>query len=175
MTDIQFEDNIELILHGSKDGLKTIYDEYVKIVFSLVFCIMGHQQDAEDVTSDVFIKLWDKAETYHFGGKHKPWIMAIARNTAIDALRKENHIVAIDEMEEPEEEIQSSLESQICNKIPLENACSHLNPVELQIVTMHVLGDISFKDLSKIFQKPLGTVAWIYRKAINKLRRYDYD
>lgn len=175
MTDTQFEENITLILHGSKDGLKAIYDEYIQTVFAVVLSIVKHRQNAEDVTSDVFIKLWNKADTYRFGGKHKTWLMAIARNTAIDSLRSDKHLLSIDELKESQEEIGASLETQICDKIPLQNACSQLKPLEQQIVSMHVLGDLSFKDVSQILKKPLGTVAWTYRNAINKLRRYDYD
>lgn len=175
MTDRQFEENITLVLHGSKDGLKAIYDEYIQAVYAVVLSIVKHPQNAEDITSEVFIKLWDKADTYRFGNQHKAWLMMVARNTAIDSLRSDRHMLPFDEMEETEEPADVSLESQVCDKIPLQTACSHLKPLEQQIISMHVLGDLSFKAVSQILNKPLGTVAWTYRNAIQKLRGYEYD
>lgn len=175
MTDRQFEENISLILRGNKDGLKAIYDEYIQVVYAVVNSVVKHPQNSEDITSEVFIKLWNKADTYRFGGKHKTWLITIARNTAIDSLRSDHYLLPVEDMEESEEPTDASLESQICDIIPLQNACSQLKPLEQQIVSMHVLGDLSFRAVSQILNKPLGTVAWTYRNAIQKLRGYEYD
>ena len=39
-----------------------------------------------------------------------------------------------------------------------------------EVVTLHVINDLKFKEIAKIMKKPLGTVLWIYNKAIKKLR-----
>ena len=45
-----------------------------------------------------------------------------------------------------------------------------LEPIEKEIVTLHVINDLKFKDIVPIVDKPLGTVLWIYNKAIKKLK-----
>ena len=45
-----------------------------------------------------------------------------------------------------------------------------LEPLEKEIIIMHVINDLKFREISKILNKPLGTVLWIYNKAIKKMK-----
>ena len=89
MTDRQFERRITLIQQGDKQGLKEIYEEYGKTIYQCVYQILRSSHDAEDITSEFFLKLWRIADTYCFGGKHKRWLVTIARNMALDFLKKQ--------------------------------------------------------------------------------------
>ena len=102
MTDKQFERRIMLIQQGDKQGLKEIYDEYGKMIYQCAFQILRSKQDSEDITSDFFLKLWNIADTYCFGGKHKRWLVTIARNMALDMLKKRSReqLVINEESEE---------------------------------------------------------------------------
>ena len=50
-----------------------------------------------------------------------------------------------------------------------------LEPMERQIVTLHVINDLKFREIAEIVEKPLGTVLWIYNKAIKKLKEKAVD
>ena len=52
-----------------------------------------------------------------------------------------------------------------------------LSDVELQVVVLHVLNDMTHKEISEILKKPLGTITWTYNNAIKKLRKgmKDYE
>ena len=56
MTDKEFNYNIKLIKNKDKAGLKTIYVEYVSLIYHTVLNIIKQKEDAEDITSDFFIK-----------------------------------------------------------------------------------------------------------------------
>ncbi|MFA7417825.1 MAG: sigma-70 family RNA polymerase sigma factor, partial [Acholeplasma sp.] len=45
-----------------------------------------------------------------------------------------------------------------------------LDEIEKEVVTLHIINDLKFREIAKILKKPLGTVLWIYNKAIKKLR-----
>ena len=96
MTEEAFIKNINLIISGDKLGLKAIYDEYLSIVYSVVFSIVKNKHSAEDITSEVFIKIWDKAESYKYYKGHKGWILTVAHNSAIDYIRRNKKIEFID-------------------------------------------------------------------------------
>ncbi len=88
MTDIQFEAAMEKIRSGDKQGLQEIYEEYIGLIYTIVKDVLKSKENAEDVTSDFFIRLWDKADTFQSGRGHKTWITTIARNMEVDYVRK---------------------------------------------------------------------------------------
>lgn len=69
---------------------------------------------------------------------------------------------------------EDSMEKEICNKISLETELSKLKDNEREIVTLHILGDLTFSEISKILKKPIGTVTWNYRNAVKALRRCQF-
>ena len=129
MNDQQFEKNIGRICRNDKEGLREIYEDYCPLIYSVVREILGNREDSEDVTSDFFIRLWDIADTYKPGRGHRAWMITIARNMAIDYLRKRNR-------ETPSAEIPDYLlkkhfaEEQICHKLSLEQALMTLKEEE---------------------------------------------
>ena len=88
MDDQQFEQDILLILHNDRNGLKHIYEAYCPMIFSVVSDIVGKREDGEDITSEFFIRLWDIADTYKPGKGHRAWMITIARNMAIICANK---------------------------------------------------------------------------------------
>ncbi len=174
MTDRQFERHVLLIQQGDKQGLKEIYDEYGKTIYQSVYLIVKNQQDAEDITSEFFLKLWKIADTYCFGGKHKRWLLTIARNMALDLLKKQGReqLTLDDEDAGVNEPVDSSsTEDTVTEKLAIADALEHLDESEREIVNMKILADMTFKDISAALGKPLGTVTWKYRNAISKLRK----
>ena len=99
MTDKEFDTCMALIVQGEKDALKTIYDEYVKYIFSIVYQMVQSKENAEDITSEFFIKLWTGAEKYSPGKGHKGYLATIARNMTIDFLRKSGRELLVSEFE----------------------------------------------------------------------------
>lgn len=88
MTEQEFEQAVVRIRDGDKDGLKEIYLAYVKFIYAVIYEILQNKENTEDVTSEFFIKLWDVAERYEPGHGHRGYLATIARNMAIDYIRK---------------------------------------------------------------------------------------
>lgn len=75
------------MIAGEKEGLHSIYQAYVTYIYAIIYDILKNKEDAEDVTAEFFIKLWNIAGKYQFGGKHRAWLGKIAHNMAIDYIR----------------------------------------------------------------------------------------
>ena len=88
MTEQEFEQAVVRIRDGDKDGLKEIYLAYVRFIYAVIYEILQNKENTEDVTSEFFIKLWDVAERYEPGHGHRGYLATIARNMAIDYIRK---------------------------------------------------------------------------------------
>lgn len=184
MTDIQFEECLVRIRNKDKSGLKEIYEAYVAFIFHVVLDIVRNRESAEDITSEFFIKLWDRSDGYRPGGGHKGYMATIARNMAIDHIRKykrEELMGGTEEEDASPDEIASasddtaSVEEGVVSELSVEQALSKLKPVYRQIVTMKVLSDMTFKEIASVLAMPMGTVTWNYREAIKQLRRFGYD
>ena len=88
LTEEAFNLSIQKILAGDKSGLREIYDAYLSYIYQIVYGVVGRKEDAEDITSDFFIKFWQSADKYRAGTGHKGYLATMARNMAIDHLRK---------------------------------------------------------------------------------------
>ena len=184
MTDEQFNAAMHRMRKKEKSALKEIYEEYLSFIYHTVLNIVGNKETAEDITSEFFIKLWEKADNYKEGHGHRGYLATIARNMAIDHIRKYSKedlmSTASDEDDGPDElEVLSdpggSPEDTVIEELSVEEALSRLKPVYREIITMKVLSDMTFKEIAEVLKLPMGTVTWNYQQAIKLLRRFGYE
>ncbi len=174
MTEEQFICAMKLIVHKEKAGLKEVYEAYSGFIYHVILDVVKSKETAEDITSEFFIKLWEKADQYSPGKGHRAYLATIARNMAIDHLRKYKKEELTDETEQFSEETITP-EDEVIATLSVNEALDQLKPVYRQIVTLKVLGSLTFKEISKIMDMPMGTVTWNYQDAIKQLRRYGYE
>ncbi len=189
-----FEKCMEDMVSGDKQGLRMIYEAYAGYVYMVVYGILGNKENAEDVTSEFFIRLWEKAGQYRPGNGHKGYLAAMARNMSIDYLRKykkEELTAAVHGMDREEgdegkkkrwafrangnEDKTVDVEHEVIEKMTLKEVLLLLKPGERQIVDMKVLGGLTFREIAKLLSLPMGTVTWKYQNAMKKLRRCGYE
>lgn len=189
MTEHQFEQAIGRMVRGDKTGLKEIYENYLGYIYRIIYEILRSKENAEDVTSDFFIRLWDKAGQFKPGTGHKGYLAAMARNMAIDFLRKHKREELTDMLQDLESGTgeegpagnggiakgSADVEAEVVQSMSVQAAMETLKPAERQIVSMKVLGDLTFKEIAGIMGIPMGTVTWKYQNAIKKLRRCGYE
>lgn len=189
MTEARFESCIERIKQGDKDGLREIYENYIAFIYSVIYEKVQNKENAEDITSDFFIKLWEKADVYRPGSGHKGWMATIARNMSVDFLRKHGKEELTDVMQDSEEESESRVsassiyegakdspvEKEALTNLTLKDALGRLKSSEREIINLKIMGEFTFKEIAEILHMPMGTVTWKYREAIKQLRRCGYE
>lgn len=174
MTDKEFDLKVQMIVNKNKNGLKDIYEEYGRLIYQLMLNVVKSPQDAEDLTSDFFLKLWEKAGELNNIKSHKGYITVMAKNMAIDFLRKQKReIYSLDDEDEftPQPLEPTFTDELAIGSITFEQAIEILSPMEKEIINLHLGWDLTFKQISKNLGKPLGTVTWKYRQAISKLQK----
>ena len=180
MTEAAFDACIEAILKGDRQGLRDIYDAYLDYIYRIVYGVVGRREDAEDITSEFFIKLWQQADKYKGGSGHKGYLATIARNMALDHMRKYKKEILESFTQESEDEAifepasDDNTEAEVIEDVAIKEAIAKLNFKEQQIINMKVLSEMTFAEISETLKVPMGTVTWRYREAIKKLRRYGY-
>ncbi|GFI46300.1 ECF RNA polymerase sigma factor SigE [Lachnospiraceae bacterium] len=185
----QFEEAMARIVQGDKTGLKEIYENYAAYIYRMVYEVLQSRENAEDVTSEFFIRLWERAGQFRPGNGHRGYLAAMARHMAVDFLRKhkKEELTALlqDLGAGPEEEngtvslfhedTQSRVEQEVIGDMTVSQALGTLKPAERQIVSLKVLGGLTFKEIAACMEIPMGTVSWKYQNAMKKLRRCGYE
>lgn len=149
---------------GDKEAFAHVYNELKGVVFTVVCRIVRSRAIAEEITHDVFVKLYVSPPAPSIRNM-RAWIFRMARNLAIDALRKKETVNL--------EDVQISAESEdesCVLKMDVEAAIGKLPCTERQIVTLHLNGGLTFADIAGIVDLSLPAVYRKYRKAIGTLR-----
>ncbi|RKI92292.1 RNA polymerase sigma factor [Parablautia intestinalis] len=189
MNERQFEEAVARMVQGDKNALKEIYENYAGYVYRIIYEVLQNKENAEDVTSDFFIRLWERAEQFKPGNGHRGYLAAMARNMAIDFLRKHRReeLTALlqDLGTEPEDggqkkgnympQGENGVEQEVIGAMTVTRALEMLKPAERQIVSLKVLGELTFKEIAAHMEIPMGTVTWKYQNAMKKLRRCGYE
>ena len=166
---------------GDKGALREIYEEYLSYLYSIAYSVLGNKENAEDVTSECFIKLWQTAKRYKPGKGHKGYLATIIRNMCIDLLRKQGREVYEDPPDEDRPDTvrpelsAEGFEEETVTQLDLKAALDRLKPGHREIINLKFMGGHTFKEIAEILKKPIGTVTWQYNEALKLLRRYGYE
>lgn len=171
---------IRLVGRGRPDALNEFYDRYGRLVFSMAFNALGDRETAEEVTQDVFFRIWEKALTYRPGqARVSTWLVSIARYRAIDMLRQrrvrpEGASLAWDEVsydslprvDGPEGAAEQAQEAQ-----RVRAALASLHPDQRQALALAYFQGLSHSQIAAHLGEPLGTIKTRIRLGMQKLRQ----
>ena len=80
---------VAAIRAGDEQAMAALYDRYSGVVYSVALRVLGDTGKAEDILQEVFMQLWRNPSAFDASrGNLAPWLAVIARNRAIDSLRK---------------------------------------------------------------------------------------
>ncbi|MDE6916778.1 MAG: RNA polymerase sigma factor [Lachnospiraceae bacterium] len=177
MEEKQFGACMKRMKSGDKSALHEVYEAYIGYIYSIVLQTVSNREDAEDVTSEFFMKLWRLADTYRGGNGHRAWMAAIARNMAVDLIRKTKREILTEDFADTDAEHASNacVEQEVISDLSLQQALDTLKANEREVVNLKIMGELTFQEIADILDIPLGTVTWRYQNAIKKLRRCGYE
>ncbi|MEO6052662.1 MAG: sigma-70 family RNA polymerase sigma factor [Chthoniobacterales bacterium] len=170
---------IRKVAEGDRHSFEALYDQFSGLVFSTASRILSDQTDAEDVTQDVFVQIWDKAGLYSASrGTPVTWIITLTKNKSIDRLRsvqrkfrlkeevqKENAIIDVRTDRKPENEVQLHENSQI-----IKNAVAELLPDQRTVIELAYFSGLTQSQIAEELNEPVGTVKARIRRAMGKLK-----
>src|SRR5512146_2728477 len=166
--DLQNDESlIRLIVERQSTALGVLYDRYVRLVFSLAFQVTSDAAVAEEITQEVFLQVWNKADTYQSAqGKVTTWITSVARHRAIDALRRkgarpEGHQVDFEDSEGPDLVDPAGVEEQVefsQRSLTVRRAIAHLPPEQQKALALAYFKGMTHQEIAELTGEPLGTV-----------------
>ena len=114
---------------------------------------------AEEVTQDIFLKLWQVLPAYDGRASPSTWLYTIARNTCLSALRSEAYrrTFPLDSITEPAS-ADTAGGSDVVNRNELARSLERLPDVQRHVITLFYLQEKSVKDVARLLDLPEGTV-----------------
>ena len=82
------EELVELVKNGDDEAFNILVNKYKDRIYNFVRQYTTHKEDADDITQDAFFKAWKHIKSFKTGKKFTTWLFTIARNTALDGIKK---------------------------------------------------------------------------------------
>ncbi len=157
---------IERCLAGDESAWNAIVRANRRRVFNIAYKFVGRHSEAEDLTQDVFIKIFRSLHTFDRRANFQTWLFSVSRNLCIDhyrSLRKErevmNHDIDADTLSPSSSSMsQYGLLEQRDRVTLLRLAMEGLTPMLKQAVVMRDLQELTYQDIADQLQVPEGTV-----------------
>lgn len=168
------EDMIARVALGDKTAFSSLYDATSAKLFGVCLRVLNNRGDAEEVLQEVFIRIWNKADTYSVTG-HSPmsWLITIARNLAIDRLRSRgNRTRDIDEAFEIADDRPGPEDIALARseRSAIEDCLGELDRDRANAVRRAYLHGDTYKDLAHRYDVPLNTIRTWLRRSLMTLK-----
>lgn len=165
VTNEALQEHFEAIRAGDKEAFACVYHQLKTPVYTVIYRIVQSHGAAEDVMQELFLKLYQSPPTPSVINL-RAWMFQVARNLAIDQLRKEKQHI-------PLEEVAGEFEAaghEVDQELDLERALKKLEDNECQIVTLHLIAGLTFREIASLMGLSLPAVYRRYRKALIGVR-----
>jgi RNA polymerase sigma-70 factor (ECF subfamily) len=174
------EELMQRLHHRDTRAFEAIFDRYGDLVYSTALRVLRDPHLAEDVSQEIFVRLWRKPESYVAErGRFLTWLISVTRNRAVDEVRsrgrRQRHETASPEEQERElpasDSIDPALNAQLAEQARIVRAAlAELPPEQREIIELAYFGGLTQQEISDRLDQPLGTVKTRIRLGMQKLR-----
>jgi len=152
-----------------------IYNLYYLDVYRFLVCFSGNQNDAEDLTQEVFIRVLKSLTNFNSKYNLKTWIFSIAKHVAVDYYRKKRFVSLFKDVffnqlssnEKKPDEVFEVTELKRC----IHEAIAKLKPNYRAVMILRGISECSIKETSDILQCSEAKVKVDYHRALKELKR----
>jgi len=172
---------IGLVRQHQEAALSVLYDRYGRLVYSLAFNALQDQALAEEITQDVFLRIWNKADTFRAEqGKLVTWMTSITRYRAIDVIRRRNVRPEGNQaawIEDPGFDLPGDMDVEAEVEIldssrQIQKAVAQLPDEQRLVLSLAYFQGYTHSLIAETLGEPLGTVKTRIRLAMQKLRQF---
>lgn len=180
MQQLSDEQLVAEYLSGKETALAVLIQRHTKSVLYFVARFCGFGSEAEDVTQEVFIKVWKNLKKFDKTKKFKTWLYRIARNTAIDHLRTKKQLVDLNKFSEDEEDgwgelpdfTPSAFDSLVVREQvdKVQAAIAELPEIYRTVLDLYFREELSLAEIAEVLDEPVDTIKSRHRRGVVKLK-----
>ena len=178
-------DLVRLTKQGDVAAFHRLFDKYQKRVYNLVYRMVGNDDDAADLTQEVFIKVYNSLHLLKSEEAFFTWVRTVATNVCRDQFRKKGRTIKADSLDEkialedgevqrdvidwsnnPERELE-----QKDTQETVQRAISSLSEEHRAVIVLHHIEGMDVSEIAQALQIPSGTVKSRLSRARDELKR----
>ncbi len=164
---------IRQVLRGEVDAFAHIVRQYNRMVFTVVNRVVQRREEAEDITQEIFVKVFQTLDKFREESEFSTWLYRVAYNTAISELRRRKNLrLAYEENYDniPDENILDvvddlSIEQQL---VYLDDILDKMPSDDALLITMFYLNGHSVKEIGEIVGQSVGNI----KVRLHRIRKY---
>jgi len=147
---------IKQTLEGDVKSFEEIVNKYSAMVYTLAYRVLKNREEAEEISQDVFIKIYQSLNSFNMKSKLSTWIYRITYNTSINKFRSQRRRVVTTEIDRYVEFNISSLPdahndlSEKENQRIISNSILKLPETDRIIITLYYYEELSVKEIAEI-------------------------
>ncbi|MCX2727774.1 sigma-70 family RNA polymerase sigma factor [Thermomicrobium sp. 4228-Ro] len=171
---------VQRVVEGDIRAFELLYDRYARPVFSLAFRMLGDPGEAEELLQETFVRLWQQAARYDaHRGSFGSWLMSIAHNLAVDALRQRSRrpqradfvdlaTFPFHDIDERATALEAAEVSELRDRV--RRALAQLPEPQRQVIELAYFGGLTHSEIATVLGEPIGTIKTRLRLAMQKLQ-----
>jgi len=173
-------------LKGDEKSLEVLIQQYLKPIFSFIYRYIGDIQEAEDITQEVFVRMWRNIRKFDKQKSFKTWIFSIAKNASIDFLKKKK---AIPFSEFENEKGENVFVETLADSAPLPNELferaditqkltlimEKLSPKYRLVLFLRHNDHFTFREIAEISGESINTIKTRHRRGVAILKKLLQD
>lgn len=175
---------IQLSREGDKEAFAELVKNNINKIYNLSFRLTGNENDAKDLTQDVFLKAFKAIKSFKGESNFSTWLYRICNNTCINEYKRNHNIVILSldkliegknseyvrEIEDTKLNIELDMEkSEI--EIFIQNAISSLKPAFRVVIVLRFIENKSYNEIAEICGCSIKTVGSRLTRAIKYMRK----
>ncbi|MGC8729358.1 MAG: RNA polymerase sigma factor [Elusimicrobiales bacterium] len=167
---------IKRVLSGEKEAFSEIFLKHYDFIFRSVMKYISIEDKAKDITQDVFIKAYEKLETFKNDSKLSSWLYSIAYNISINYITREKDKFV--DLNYDDFFVSNETQDDIYDKEMIKELSDALEKLPAHyriIIKLYYFDEKSYEEISEILNIPINTVKTQLFRAKDKIKKYFKD
>ena len=168
---------VQIFQQGSVDGFNELVRRYQERVYWIARRIAASHEDADDITQDVFVRVYEHLHQFRGDSSFYTWVYKIAVNVSLNLVQKKRvkHLLQFDQLLEETIPDDSSADGALLEKeyqVIFDRAVNRLPPKQRAVFMMRYYDGVPYEEMSMILKKSEGGLKANYFHAVKKIQEY---
>ena len=170
--------NLKDIREGRREACEAVLCQHYKSIYKFMVYLTSNASVAEDLTQETFASAWADIGRYKGRASLKTWLHQIAYHKFIDSERKlKRHSALMSNLKRQRPDATETLNplhrlATDERSFLLYEAMRKLKSSEYLVIVLHYIQGLSFREMAKVINEPVGTVKWRTSKALKRLKEF---
>lgn len=166
---------VEAAINGDQQAFGQIYDAHMDELFRFIYARVEDRQTAEDITSDVFLKAWEKLDSYEIrGAPFRAWLYRIARNAVIDHYRTRKQEAPLEAVINTTDEDSMPVAQKVSLSLESETVLTAMHEItddQRNVLILKFVQNLTTKEVAKILGKRQGAIRALQMRGLQSLAK----